>query len=65
MSLVYNYNVLVTAEQRIAALEPVEEEPAPVETESNSAILWIVVIFLLAFVGFIVLRNKKENKNEA
>ena len=64
MALVSNYNTLVTAEQRIAALEPVEEENAPVETESSSSVLWIVAIFLVAFVGFIVIRNRKEKDKE-
>ena len=64
MALASNYNTLVTAEQRIAALEPVEEENAPVETESGSSVLWIVAIFLVAFVGFIVIRNRKEKDKE-
>ena len=64
MALVSNYNVLVTAEQRIAALEPTEEEQVPVEAESSSAIWWIAGAFIVVFLGFIAYRNRKnENKD--
>ena len=64
MALVSNYNALVTAEQRIAALEPTEEAPAPVEAESGSAVWWILIIAIGGMVSFIVIRNRKENKDE-
>ncbi|MBQ1206470.1 MAG: leucine-rich repeat protein, partial [Clostridia bacterium] len=64
MALVSNYNDLVTAEQRIAALEPVVEEEIPVETESSSVIWWVFGLFIAAILAFIFIRNRKENKNE-
>ena len=66
MALVTNYADLVSAEQRIAALAPVVEEitETPVE-ENNGPIIAVVVIFLVAFVGFVWFRNRNESKKEA
>ena len=61
-ALVSNYSVLVSAEQRIAALAPAVDEPdATTEASGVGGVIAIVVLFIAAFVGFIVYRNKKEN----
>ncbi len=64
MALVSNYNILVSAEQRIAALEPVVEEQPPVEPESSASMILLLGLFAVVFVGFIWFRNRKEKKNE-
>ena len=73
-SLVTNYSKLVNAEQRIKALTPVEETPAPAPVvEGNTKKLSPIVIVLIVIAGVLVAaagavggitlaKSKKENK---
>ncbi len=61
MALVTNYADLISAEQRIAALAPVVEEEAPAE-QGGAGIAIFATLFVLAFVGFVVYRNRNEEK---
>lgn len=66
MALVTNYADLVSAEQRIAALAPVEDLPTDNDAGGNSAgIIIAVVLAIGAFLGFIVYRNRAEKKQTA
>ena len=49
-ALVTNYGTLISAEQRIIALTPVEEIPVEEETKDNSQALTIVLVLILAAV---------------
>ncbi len=61
MALVTNYSLLVSAEQRIAALAPVEDaSDANTESGGSGGIIAITLICIAAFVGFVVYRNRKE-----
>ncbi len=63
-ALVTNYSDLVSAEQRIAALAP-EEEQKTQSSEGGSGGIFValLVVFVIAFVGFIVYRNKKDSSD--
>lgn len=60
MALVSNYSDLVSAEQRIAALAPVEETQPEQEKSGGTGIIIVTVLCVAALVGFIAYRNKKE-----
>ena len=61
-ALVTNYGTLISAEQRIIALTPVEEVPVEEETRDNSQALTIVLILMMAalvlFTAFAALKSK-------
>ena len=66
MALVSNYSSLVSAEQRIAALAPIEDVTDDTANEKGAGgIIAIVVAVMAVFVGFVVYRNRKEEKEEA
>ncbi len=66
MALVSNYSSLVSAEQRIAALAPIEDVTDDTANEKGAGgIIAIVVAVMAAFVGFVVYRNRKAEKEEA
>ncbi|MBR6562375.1 MAG: leucine-rich repeat protein [Clostridia bacterium] len=66
MSLVSNYSSLVSAEQRIAALAPIEDDTAEAPAKDNmGAIIAILLVVMAAFVGFVVIRNRNEAKSDA
>ena len=63
MALVSNYSSLVSAEQRIAALQPNEEAPVDNEKSGSSVGLIVVIIAVIAaFIGFVAYRNRKEKE---
>ena len=61
-ALVTNYSVLISAEQRIVALTPVEETPAEEEPKDKGPVLTIVLVLMLAAVvigtAVVTLKNK-------
>ncbi len=62
-ALVTNYSKLVSAEQRIIALTPTEEEaePSPVETKpANKWMAWIVIGLSIVIIAAAVLSERKE-----
>ena len=62
-ALVTNYAALVSAEQRIAALAPTEDVIEDTVTEQGGGMAVAVMItVVVAFIGFIVYRNRKENE---
>ncbi|MBQ9848636.1 MAG: leucine-rich repeat protein [Clostridia bacterium] len=68
MALVSNYTSLVSAEQRIAALEPVENVEQITENEIDYDIVFGIALplLLIAVVGFIIAKaRKKANGGQA
>ncbi len=62
-ALVTNYSKLVSAEQRIIALTPTEEEaePSPVETKpANKWMAWIVIGLSIVAIAAAVLSERKD-----
>ena len=69
-SLVTNYDVLVSAEQRISALAPKDEpeqNPDEIETPKNSAawLAWVVIVLGVAGVVVAVIIDRKGAKKAA
>jgi hypothetical protein len=69
-SLVTNYDVLVSAEQRISALAPKDEpeqNPDEIETPKNSAawLAWVVIVLGVAGVVVAVIIDRKGTKKAA
>ncbi len=62
-ALVTNYADLISAEQRIIALTPVEEEPVVEEEVSGSPALWIILAIVLILGGgaggYLLLKKRK------
>lgn len=64
MSLVTNYDSLVSAEQRIAALEPVEEVPVIEEKKIDADIVFgIALTVLLIGIAAYFIRKKRRPQN--
>lgn len=64
-SLVINYSDLVSAEQRIKALTPTEEnktndEPAPNAEKNKGGLITVLIILVLAIVLIIIYKKNKE-----
>ena len=63
-ALVTNYGILISAEQRISALAPADtpQEPdAPIDTNANSYLVWVVIGFgIAAIAAALFVENKRE-----